>query len=95
VSTAGPVIAASDYIRLFAEQIRAYVPRAYRTLGTDGWGRSDGRDKLRQFFEVHRNYVCVAALSALAGEGAVDRDSVVRAIEKYGIDAEAPAPRSR
>jgi pyruvate dehydrogenase E1 component len=95
VSTTGPVIAASDYIRLFAEQIRAYVPRAYRTLGTDGWGRSDGRDKLRQFFEVHRNYVCVAALSALASEGAVDRDSVVRAIEKYGIDAEAPAPRSR
>jgi pyruvate dehydrogenase E1 component len=95
VSTTGPVIAASDYIRLFAEQIRAYVPRAYRTLGTDGWGRSDGREKLRQFFEVHRNYVCVAALSALASEGAVDRDSVVRAIEKYGIDAEAPAPRSR
>ena len=95
VSTTGPVIAASDYIRLFAEQIRAYVPRAYRTLGTDGWGRSDGRDKLRQFFEVHRNYVCVAALSALASEGAVGRDSVVRAIEKYGIDAEAPAPRSR
>ena len=95
VSATGPVIAASDYIRLFAEQIRAYVPRAYRTLGTDGWGRSDGRDKLRQFFEVHRNYVCVAALSALASEGAVGRDSVVRAIEKYGIDAEAPAPRSR
>jgi pyruvate dehydrogenase E1 component len=95
VSTTGPVIAASDYIRLFAEQIRAYVPRAYRTLGTDGWGRSDGRDKLRQFFEVHRNYVCVAALSALASEGAVGRDSVARAIEKYGIDAEAPAPRSR
>ncbi len=94
-STTGPVIAASDYIRLFAEQIRAYVPGAYRTLGTDGWGRSDGRDRLRQFFEVHRNYVCVAALSALAGEGALDRDCVVRAIEKYGIDTERPAPRSR
>jgi pyruvate dehydrogenase E1 component len=95
VSTSGPVIATSDYIRLFAEQIRAYVPRAYRTLGTDGWGRSDSREKLRQFFEVHRNYVCVAALSALAGEGVIDRDSVVRAIEKYGIDTEGPAPRHR
>jgi len=95
VSTTGPVIAASDYIRLFVEQIRAYVPREYRTLGTDGWGRSDSRNKLRQFFEVHRNYVCVAALSALAAEGTVDRDHVVRAIKKYGIDAERPAPRRR
>jgi len=95
VSTSGPVIAASDYIRLFAEQIRAYVPRAYRTLGTDGWGRSDSREKLRHFFEVHRNYICVSALSALASEGALDRDSVVRAIEKYGIDTEGPAPRHR
>jgi pyruvate dehydrogenase E1 component len=95
VSTSGPVIAASDYIRLFAEQIRAYVPRAYRTLGTDGWGRSDSREKLRHFFEVHRNYICVSALSVLASEGAVDRDSVVRAIEKYGIDTEGPAPRHR
>jgi pyruvate dehydrogenase E1 component len=95
VSTFGPVIATSDYIRLFAEQIRAYVPRTYRTLGTDGWGRSDSREKLRQFFEVHRKYVCVAALSALAAEGAIDRDKVVCAIEKYGIDTEAPAPRHR
>jgi pyruvate dehydrogenase E1 component len=94
-STSGPIVATSDYIRLFAEQIRAYVPRAYRTLGTDGWGRSDGRDKLRQFFEVHRNYVCIASLSALANEGAVDRETVSRAIEKYGIDAERPAPRHR
>jgi pyruvate dehydrogenase E1 component len=95
MSTTGPVIAASDYIRSFAEQIRSYIPRAYRTLGTDGWGRSDGREKLRQFFEVHRNFVCVAALSALAKEGAVDRESVARAIAKYGIDPEDPAPRVR
>lgn len=94
-STSGPVIAASDYIRSFAEQIRAYVPREYRTLGTDGWGRSDGREKLRQFFEVHRNYICIAALSALAQEGSVDRDTVARAILKYGIDAENLPPRAR
>ena len=95
VSTTGPVVAASDYVRLFAEQIRGYVPRAYLTLGTDGWGRSDGREKLRQFFEVDREYVCVAALSALAGEGGVDPEIVTRAIEKYGIDTERPAPRHR
>lgn len=94
-STSGPVIAASDYIRSFAEQIRAYVPREYRTLGTDGWGRSDGREKLRQFFEVHRNYICIAALSALAQDGSVDRDTVARAILKYGIDAENLPPRAR
>ena len=94
-STSGPVIAASDYIRSFAEQIRAYVPREYRTLGTDGWGRSDGREKLRQFFEVHRNYICIAALSALARDGSVDRDTVARAILKYGIDTENLPPRAR
>jgi pyruvate dehydrogenase E1 component len=94
-STSGPVIAASDYIRSFAEQIRSYIPREYRTLGTDGWGRSDSREKLRQFFEVHRNYVCVAALSALAKENAVGRDVIVRAMAKYGIDPDDPAPRNR
>jgi pyruvate dehydrogenase E1 component len=94
-STTGPVVAATDYVRLYSEQIRAYVPRSYRTLGTDGWGRSDSREKLRHFFEVHRNYVCVAALSALADEGSFDRAKVARAIEKYGIDAERPAPSRR
>jgi pyruvate dehydrogenase E1 component len=95
--TSGPIIAATDYIRLFSDQIRAYIPRTrdYRTLGTDGWGRSDGREKLRNFFEVHRNNVCVAALSALAEEGSVDRDHVARAIKKYGIDGDAEAPRHR
>ena len=82
-------------MRLFSEQIRAYVPRAYRTLGTDGWGRSDGREKLRHFFEVHRNYVCVAALSALADDGAYDRGKVARAIAKYGVDPERPSPSRR
>jgi pyruvate dehydrogenase E1 component len=93
--TSGPVIATTDYMRAHAEQIRAYVPREYRTLGTDGWGRSDGREKLRRFFEVDRNYVCVAALSALARDGAVDRTRVADAIRKYGIDTERPGPRQR
>jgi pyruvate dehydrogenase E1 component len=92
--TTGPVIAATDYMRSFSEQIRAYVPRAYRTLGTDGWGRSDGREKLRRYFEVDRNYICVAALASLADEGKVDRSVVSRTIKKYGIDTERPSPRS-
>jgi len=94
-STSGPVVSATDYVRLYSEQIRAYVPRSYRTLGTDGWGRSDGRDKLRQFFEVHRNYVCVAALAALADDGAIDRSQVAKAIGKYGIAPDRSAPRHR
>jgi len=91
----GPVIAATDYMRAYSEQIRAYVPRDYRTLGTDGWGRSDGRDKLRQFFEVHRDFVCVAALAALADGGAIERSRVSETIRKLGIDTERPGPRHR
>ena len=94
-NTTGPVVAASDYLRLYSEQIRAFVPRSYRTLGTDGWGRSDRRGKLRQFFEVHRNHVCVAALSVLAADGEVDRSAVAQAIEKYGIETDRPTPRCR
>ena len=90
-----PIVATSDYMKTVPDQIAPYVGRTYRTLGTDGWGRSDGRDKLRQFFEVHRNNVCVSALSALADEGAVDRDHVTRAIKKYGLDTEQAAPRHR
>ncbi len=95
--TSGPIVAATDYMRLYSDQIRGQIPgnREYRTLGTDGFGRSDGREKLRQFFEVHRNNVCIEALSALAEEGAVDRDHVARAIRKYGVDAEIESPRHR
>src|SRR5437879_13755282 len=90
--TEGPVIAATDYIRTFAEQIRAYVPRRYVVLGTDGYGRSDTREKLRRFFEVDRFHVAVAALKALADEGALPATRVAEAIQKYGIDANRPAP---
>jgi len=90
--TTGPVIAATDYIRAFAEQIRAYVPRHYVVLGTDGFGRSDTREKLRRFFEVDRYYVTVAALKALADEGTLPAAKVAEAMQKYGLDAAKPAP---
>ena len=90
--TAGPVVAATDYMRTFAEQIRAYVPRRYAVLGTDGFGRSDTREKLRHFFEVDRTYVTVAALKALADDGALPSTKVVEALKKYGIDPAKPAP---
>jgi pyruvate dehydrogenase E1 component len=90
--TQGPVIAVTDYMRTFAEQIRAYIPRRYKVLGTDGFGRSDSRANLRRFFEVNRYFVVVAALTALAEEGAIDRKKIADAITKYGIDTERPAP---
>jgi len=90
--TVGPVIAATDYIRAFAEQIRAYVPRRYVVLGTDGFGRSDTREKLRYFFEVDRRWVTVAALKALADEGKLPAAKAAEAMTKYGLDAKKPAP---
>jgi pyruvate dehydrogenase E1 component len=90
--TRGPVIAATDYIRAFAEQIRAFVPRRYVVLGTDGFGRSDTREKLRHFFEVDRNWVTVAALKALADDGQIDAAKVAEAIGKYGLDVSKPNP---
>jgi pyruvate dehydrogenase E1 component len=91
-ATTGPVIAATDYVRAFAEQIRAYVPRRYIALGTDGFGRSDTREKLRYFFEVDRWYVTVAALKSLADEGTLPAAKVAEAIKKYGLDPAKPAP---
>jgi pyruvate dehydrogenase E1 component len=90
--TRGPVIAATDYIRAFAEQIRALVPRHYTVLGTDGFGRSDTREKLRHFFEVDRHWITLAALSALADEGQLEKAKVAEAIVKYGLDPNKPNP---
>ncbi|WP_293763569.1 pyruvate dehydrogenase (acetyl-transferring), homodimeric type [uncultured Aquitalea sp.] len=84
----GPFIAATDYIRNYADQIREYVPGRYVVLGTDGFGRSDSRAKLREFFEVDRYYVALAALSALAREGKIDAARVQDAIAKYGINVD-------
>jgi pyruvate dehydrogenase E1 component len=89
---AGPVVAASDYMRNFADQVREHVRRTYRVLGTDGFGRSDYRVKLRGFFEVNRYYVAVAALKALADDGAIKAEQVEAAIKKYQLDTERPDP---
>jgi pyruvate dehydrogenase E1 component len=85
-------VAATDYVRNFAEQIRAFVPGRYSVLGTDGFGRSDTRDRLRSFFEVDRHHVAVAALKALADEGALPPRKVAEAAAAYGIDPETPDP---
>ncbi|MGZ5651819.1 MAG: pyruvate dehydrogenase (acetyl-transferring), homodimeric type, partial [Usitatibacter sp.] len=93
-STKGPVIASTDYMRTFADQIREFVPRRYKVLGTDGFGRSDSRENLRRFFEVNRFYVALAALKALAEDGELPAAKVAEAIKRYGIDPNKPAPWS-
>jgi pyruvate dehydrogenase E1 component len=89
---AGPFIAASDYMKTVADQIRQWVPGRYVALGTDGFGRSDSRAELRRFFEVDRHYVVVAALKALADEGKIDAQTVNVAMKKFGIDPEKSNP---
>jgi len=90
----GPVVAASDYIKTFADQIRPFIPRnkTYRVLGTDGFGRSDSRAKLREFFEVNRYFVAVAALKALADQREIEASVVADAIKKYAINQDKPSP---
>jgi pyruvate dehydrogenase E1 component len=90
----GPVIASTDYMKNYAEQIRAYIPkgRTYKVLGTDGFGRSDFRSRLREHFEINRHYIVVAALKALAEEGTVPAAKVAEAIQKYGINADKINP---
>ncbi|MFD2112617.1 pyruvate dehydrogenase (acetyl-transferring), homodimeric type [Thiorhodococcus fuscus] len=90
--THGPIVAATDYMRTYADQIRPYVPRHYLVLGTDGFGRSDMRSQLRKFFEVNRYYVALAALKALADEGEIPATRVSEAIAKYRIDPDKPNP---
>ena len=89
------MVAATDYMRTFADQIREWVPGRYAALGTDGYGRSDYRRELRRFFEVDRHHVAVAALDALARDGAVEPSVVQQAIERYEIDTESDAPWKR
>jgi pyruvate dehydrogenase E1 component len=88
----GPVVAATDYMKIYADQIRAFLPGHYLVLGTDGFGRSDTRKELRKFFEMDRYYVVVAAIKALADEGEVPVAMVTQAIKKYGIDPDKPNP---
>jgi pyruvate dehydrogenase E1 component len=89
----GPVVAATDWVRAYAEPIRGFIPRRYHVLGTDGFGRSDRRARLRSHFEVDRHWVAVAALRSLAEDGAIEASEVQRALEKYAIDPEKPNPR--
>lgn len=90
----GPVIASTDYMKSYAEQIRAYIPagRSYKVLGTDGFGRSDFRSKLREHFEINRHYIVVAALKSLADDGKIPAAKVAEAISKYGIKADKINP---
>ena len=89
----GPVIASTDYMKLFADQVRQWVPQnTYKVLGTDGFGRSDTRRKLRDFFEVDRYWVTIAALEALVRDGLLDAQVLVDAMDKFGIDPEKPNP---
>ena len=91
---AGPVIAATDYVRDYADQIRAFIPegKKYTVLGTDGFGRSDTRENLRHFFEVDRYYIAQAAIAALAAEGKMSAKDVARALKMWKIDADKPNP---
>src|SRR5690606_17198141 len=88
----GPAIAATAYVRAYADQIRAFVPMTYTVLGTDGFGRSDTRDNLRRHFEVDRNFIAHAAIDALAKDGKMTAKDVARAIKLYKIDVERPNP---
>ena len=94
-SRPGPVVAASDYVRLFADQIRPWIDRRFVALGADGYGRSDMRARLRRFFEVDRFHVAVAALKVLADDGDIGSQVAAGAIAQYGIDPELPDPWSR
>jgi len=88
----GPVVAATDYVKAFAEQVRPFVERRFHALGTDGFGRSDTRKKLRDFFEVDRRWVALTALTALVDEGKIERAKLSEAISRYGIDPSKPEP---
>lgn len=88
----GPVIAATDYMRIYADQIRPYVPNRYVTLGTDGYGRSDTRERLRHFFEVDAKFIVLSALNALVAEGTIDKSKVVDAMKRYNINPDKLDP---
>ncbi len=90
----GPVIASTDYMKAYAEQIRPFIPkgRSYKVLGTDGFGRSDFRSRLREHFEINRHYIVVAALKALSDDGALPVAKVTEAIEKYKLRTDKVNP---
>jgi pyruvate dehydrogenase E1 component len=87
-----PVIAATDNMRIVADQIRQWIPGRYIAMGTDGYGRSDGRAALREHFEVDRRFIVLAALKALVDEGSIDRSVLVDAVKKLGVDPDKANP---
>jgi pyruvate dehydrogenase E1 component len=93
--TEGPIVASSDFMKAVPEMIGGWVPRDYRVLGTDGYGRSDTRAALRRFFEIDAEHIVVAVLSALAREKRIPSTTVVRAIAEFQIDRDTPNPASR
>ena len=88
----GPIIAVSDYVKLVAEQIAPYVKCPFVALGTDGFGRSDTRNKLRKFFEINHHYIIMTTLESLNKEGLIEKHKVSEAIKKYALDSEKPNP---
>ena len=88
----GPYVAATDYMKIVADQIQGWVPGNFYSLGTDGYGRSDARKALREHFEVDRRFIAITALNALVEEGTLDTQTVAEAIKKYGIDPDRPDP---
>jgi len=88
----GPVVASTDYMKLYSDQVRAWVPARYEVLGTDGYGRSDTRERLRSFFEVDRYHVVISALTALARDGEIEQKKVLEAMREYDIDRNKPNP---
>lgn len=91
-NTEGPIIAATDYVKAYTEQLREFMPRRYETLGTDGFGRSDSREELRRHFEVNRYYITVTALKALADDGVLPYEDVVEAMKRYSLAQDKPSP---
>ena len=91
-ASGGPTVAATDYVKSYTDQIREFVPGAFIVLGTDGFGRSDTRSKLREFFEVSREYIVLAALKALADEGRIENAVVAQAMGALGINPDKPSP---
>ena len=91
--SSGPIVAATDFVKLVPDMIARWVPRPYVTLGTDGFGRSDTREALRRFFEIDAEHIVVATLHALMLEGKVQAETVEKAIRQYGIDPDRIEPR--
>ena len=89
-----PIIAVSDYVKMVSEQIDPYVSASYYSLGTDGFGRSDTREKLRKFFEIDRYYIILKAVKALIIDGGLDSNMVERVMKKYNLDSDKPSPIS-